>query len=63
MTFGLEYPEHEGLQHTEVEGVWQIVFTTFVVYSMLPLRSISITAEMQKYLQDIDFNASNAIIG
>ena len=38
VSFGLVYPQFEDLQHVEVEGVWQIVFSTFLVYSMLPLR-------------------------
>ena len=38
VSFGLVYPEYKDLEHVEVEGVWQIVFSTFVVYSMLPLR-------------------------
>ena len=37
-SFGLVYPQFEDLQHVEVEGIWQIVFSTFLVYSMLPLR-------------------------
>jgi len=39
VSFGLVYPQFEDMQHVEVEGVWQIVFSTFVVYSMLPLRT------------------------
>ena len=38
VSFGLEYQQYEDHQHVQVEGVWQIVFTTFLVYSMLPLR-------------------------
>jgi len=39
VSFGLVYPAYKELEHVEVEGVWQIVFSTFVVYSMLPLRT------------------------
>ena len=40
MSFGLTYPGYGELKHVEVEGVWQTVFCTFLVYAMLPLRSV-----------------------
>ena len=36
VTFGLE--QRRRVLHVEAEGVWQIVFSTFIIYSMLPLR-------------------------
>ena len=40
VSFGLTYPGYGELKHVEVEGVWQTVFCTFLVYAMLPLRSV-----------------------